>query len=78
MHTACGKSCQTCPAPVSPEMIQLGEERVTLQIEGYGEIELGFFPKAAPVTVAHITKLFRMGCYDTNHVRISKRHKIMT
>ena len=39
----------------------------------YGEVELGFYPNAAPVTVAHIVKLFSMGCYDTNHVfRVDK------
>ena len=33
----------------------------------------GFYPNAAPVTVAHIFKLFRMGCYDTNHIfRVDK------
>lgn len=35
--------------------------------------ELGFYPNAAPVTVAHILKLFRLGCYDTNHIfRVDK------
>ena len=44
-----------------------------MDIEGYGTIELGFYPNAAPVTVAHILKLFRLGCYDTNHVfRVDK------
>ena len=33
----------------------------------YGDIEFGFFPKVAPLTVAHITKLARLGCYNTNH-----------
>ena len=33
-------------------------------------------PNAAPVTVKHIVKLFRMGCYDTNHVfRVASRAK---
>ena len=68
MHSACAKSCKTCPTPVDPKLIELGEERVTLHIENFGEIELGFYPNAAPVTVAHILKLFRMGCYDTNHI----------
>ena len=68
MHSACAKSCKTCPAPIDPKLVQLGDERVTLHVEGHGDIELAFYPNAAPVTVAHITKLFRMGCYDTNHI----------
>jgi len=73
MHSACAKSCNSCPAPIDPKLVELGDERVTLHIEGYGEIELGFYPNAAPVTVAHITKLFRLGCYDTNHIfRVDK------
>eukprot|EP00897_Mesotaenium_endlicherianum_P005236 jgi/Mesen1/4740/ME000241S03775 len=32
-----------------------------------GDIEFGFYPAVAPVTVAHIAKLARMGCYNTNH-----------
>ena len=73
MHAGCPKSCKTCPAPVDPKLTILGDERVTLHIEGYGEVELGFYPNAAPVTVAHIVKLFSMGCYDTNHVfRVDK------
>lgn len=73
MRSACAKSCKSCPAPIDPKLVVLGEERVTLHIENYGDIELGFYPNAAPVTVDHITKLFRMGCYDTNHVfRVDK------
>merc|ERR1712070_945956 len=45
-----------------------GPERVIMEVEGFGKIVLGFYPKAAPVTVAHIFKLFEMGCYDTNHI----------
>jgi len=73
MHAGCAKSCKTCPTPIDPKLLQLGEERVTLHVDGFGDIELGFYPNAAPVTVAHITKLFRMGCYDTNHIfRVDK------
>ena len=55
------------------EKAELAAERVVMEIEGYGEVELGFYPNAAPVTVAHIVKLFSMGCYDTNHVfRVDK------
>lgn len=73
MHAGCPKSCKTCPAPVDPKLTILGDERVTLHIEGYGEVELGFYPNAAPVTVAHILQLFRLGCYDTNHIfRVDK------
>ena len=38
MRTACAKSCNTCPAPIDPKLVELGDERVTLHIEGYGEI----------------------------------------
>lgn len=73
MHTACPKSCNTCPKPVDPKLLELGDEVVTLDVEGYGKIVLGFYPNAAPVTVAHITQLFRLGCYDTNHIfRVDK------
>lgn len=64
----CPKSCDTCPKPVDPSLLQLGPERVLMDVEGYGSITLGFYPNAAPVTVAHILKLFRLGCYDTNHI----------
>jgi cyclophilin family peptidyl-prolyl cis-trans isomerase len=73
MHTACPRSCKTCPAPVDPKLTELGEERVNVAIDGYGEIVLGFYPNAAPITVAHIKKLFKLGCYDTNHIfRVDK------
>ena len=73
MHTACAKSCSTCPKPVDPSLLELGDERVTMEIEGYGSVVLGFFPNAAPVTVKHISKLFQLGCYDTNHIfRVDK------
>jgi cyclophilin family peptidyl-prolyl cis-trans isomerase len=53
--------------------MQLGPDRVEMEVEGYGAIILGFYPNAAPVTVAHILKLFRLGCYDTNHIfRVDK------
>ena len=73
MHAACAKSCKTCPVPVDPKLLELSQERVTLHIENFGEIVLGFYPNAAPVTVAHILKLFRLRCYDTNHIfRVDK------
>ena len=66
-------SCDTCPAPLDPKLTELGEDRVIMQVEGFGLVELGFYPNAAPVTVRHIVKLFRMGCYDTNHIfRVDK------
>lgn len=34
----------------------------------FGDIEFGFFPHVAPKTVAHIFKLVRLGCYNTNHI----------
>lgn len=32
-----------------------------------GDIEIGFFPTLAPITAAHILKLFKLGCYNSNH-----------
>ena len=73
MHTGCPVACNSCPKPVDPKLLELGDERVTLEIEGFGKIVLAFFPNAAPVTVAHISKLFRLGCYDTDHIfRVDK------
>lgn len=43
-----------------------GSERVVFQTK-YGDIEFGVYPKVAPVTAAHIVKLARLGCYNTNH-----------
>lgn len=44
-----------------------------MDIEGYGKVTLGFYPKAAPVTVPHLLSLFRLGCYDSNHIfRVDK------
>ncbi|MCO5584728.1 hypothetical protein L7F22_038660 [Adiantum nelumboides] len=33
----------------------------------YGDIEFGFAKHVAPVTVDHITKLVKLGAYNTNH-----------
>ncbi|KAL8518749.1 hypothetical protein ACS0TY_009928 [Phlomoides rotata] len=45
---------------------ELGSERVVFQTN-YGDIEFGFYPSVAPKTVEHISKLVRLGCYNTNH-----------
>ncbi|XP_024021371.1 peptidyl-prolyl cis-trans isomerase CYP23 [Morus notabilis] len=45
---------------------QLGSARVVFQTD-YGDIEFGFYPDVAPITVDHIFKLVRLGCYNTNH-----------
>ncbi|GAQ77981.1 cyclophilin-like peptidyl-prolyl cis-trans isomerase family protein [Klebsormidium nitens] len=45
---------------------ELGDERVVLQTS-MGDIEVAFFPKLAPITAAHILKLFKLGCYNSNH-----------
>jgi cyclophilin family peptidyl-prolyl cis-trans isomerase len=45
---------------------QLGSVRVVFQTN-YGDIEFGFFPTVAPITVDHIFKLVRLGCFNTNH-----------
>jgi len=73
MHTGCPVSCSTCPKPIDPKLVEIGDDRVIMEVEGFGTIVLAFYPNAAPVTVAHISKLFRMGCYDTNHIfRVDK------
>jgi len=77
MKASCPKSCDACPQPLDPKLTELGEERVIVVVAlgggRTGEIELGFYPNAAPVTVAHITKLFRLRCFDTNHIfRVDK------
>jgi cyclophilin family peptidyl-prolyl cis-trans isomerase len=45
---------------------ELGTIRVVFQTK-YGDIEFGFYPSVAPITVAHIMKLVRLGAYNTNH-----------
>ncbi|KAM7269767.1 hypothetical protein ACFE04_025264 [Oxalis oulophora] len=45
---------------------QLSSARVVFQTN-YGDIEFGFYPSVAPITVDHIFKLVRLGCYNTNH-----------
>jgi len=73
MKATCPVSCNSCPAPIDPKLVELGDEAVTLEVEGYGIIKLGFYPNAAPVTVKHILSLFKMGCYDTDHIfRVDK------
>ncbi|RID51508.1 hypothetical protein BRARA_H02164 [Brassica rapa] len=49
-----------------PHEPQLGSARVVFQTS-YGDIEFGFYPTVAPVTVEHIFKLVRLGGYNTNH-----------
>ncbi len=44
----------------------LSDERLVLQTT-LGDIELAFFPGVAPVTVAHIIELGRLGAFNTNH-----------
>eukprot|EP00850_Spirogloea_muscicola_P009109 SM000050S17034 [mRNA] locus=s50:573820:575677:- [translate_table: standard] len=45
---------------------RMGPERVVFQTS-QGDIVFGFFPDVAPVTVAHISTLARLGCYNGNH-----------
>ncbi|KAL0698918.1 hypothetical protein Bca4012_055040 [Brassica carinata] len=45
---------------------ELGSSRVVFQTS-YGDIEFGFYPTVAPITVNHIFKLVRLGGYNTNH-----------
>lgn len=44
----------------------LSDERLVLQTV-LGDLELAFFPAVAPVTVAHILELGRLGAYNSNH-----------
>ena len=77
MKASCPKSCDSCPEPIDPKLTELGPEKVVIEVDlgagQVGEVEFGFYPNAAPVTVAHILKLFRLRCYDTNHIfRVDK------
>ncbi len=60
--TACGEAAppSSDPGPVGG----IGGERAILSVRGFGEIELEFFEKEAPRTVAHFKKLAREGFYD--------------
>jgi len=50
----------------------LSEERVVFQTK-WGDIEFGFYPEVAPVTVEHIFKLVMLGAYQGNHIfRVDK------
>lgn len=46
---------------------RLSDERVVMTTD-FGDIELAFYPEIAPITVAHILKLFQLGGYNTNHI----------
>jgi len=81
MMGACAESCGFCTPPPMLEVRDdplLSNERVVLQIQygsppAYGEVVLGFYPSIAPVTVAHILRLVRMGGYNTNELfRVDK------
>ena len=41
MSTNCPISCSTCPKPIDPKLIELSDERVEMEIEGYGTVVLG-------------------------------------
>ena len=79
MEGACAEACGFCTPPPMLEVADdplLSSERVVLQVQfgsHYGEIVLGFYPTVAPVTVAHILRLVRMGGYNTNEIfRVDK------
>jgi len=83
MKENCAESCGVCtPPPLlgRSDDALLGEERMVLQIQwgdadklSFGEVVLGFYPSVAPVTVAHILTLVRMGGYNTNEIfRVDK------
>ncbi|XP_024532294.1 peptidyl-prolyl cis-trans isomerase CYP23 [Selaginella moellendorffii] len=61
-----GFLCLACAAAAAVAEPQLGSTRVVFQTK-YGDIEFGFYPDVAPVTVEHIFKLVRLGAYNTNH-----------
>ncbi|BBN11873.1 hypothetical protein MPTK1_5g15470 [Marchantia polymorpha subsp. ruderalis] len=48
------------------EEARLGSIRVVFQLK-YGDIEFGFYPEVAPITVKHILKLVKLGAYNSNH-----------
>eukprot|EP01060_Flectonema_neradi_P024536 TRINITY_DN3347_c1_g1_i1.p1 TRINITY_DN3347_c1_g1~~TRINITY_DN3347_c1_g1_i1.p1 ORF type:complete len:251 (+),score=30.93 TRINITY_DN3347_c1_g1_i1:62-814(+) len=51
---------------------KLGDERIVMQTS-MGEIELGFYVDAAPLTSKHMLECFKMGLFDSNHVfRVDK------
>jgi len=74
MSLSCRESCGLCTPPPMLEQRDdplLGTERVVLNIawgDNFGELVLGFYPTIAPVTVAHILRLVRMGGYNTNEI----------
>ena len=80
MKSSCAESCGFCTPPPMIEVSEdplLGKERVILTVQygdnRFGEIVLGFYASVAPVTVAHILNLVRMGGYNTNEIfRIDK------
>ena len=81
MKSTCAESCKFCTPPPLLESSDdplLGSERVVLQLQWgsppmYGEVVLGFYASVAPVTVAHILRLVRMGGYNTNEIfRVDK------
>lgn len=55
-----------------PGDLPLRHEQVVFETK-YGQIVLGFFRDAAPITTSHILSLFDLGCYNTNH--ISQLHR---
>eukprot|EP00898_Chlorokybus_atmophyticus_P008270 jgi/Chlat1/8444/Chrsp80S07924 len=51
---------------------RMGSERAVIQTS-FGDVELGFYPDLAPKSAAHILELFKLGCYNTNHIfRVDK------
>lgn len=74
MAASCAESCGICKPPPMLEQSDdnlLGVERVVMQItwgDQHGTIVLGFYPSVAPITVAHILKLVRLGGYNTNEI----------
>eukprot|EP00879_Flechtneria_rotunda_P022750 GHRR01024027.1.p1 GENE.GHRR01024027.1~~GHRR01024027.1.p1 ORF type:complete len:157 (+),score=25.08 GHRR01024027.1:181-651(+) len=50
----------------------LSDERVVFQTN-WGDVEFGFYPDVAPVTVQHIFQLITLGGYTGNHIfRVDK------
>ena len=63
MALAAGAAALAAAADAQPA---LSDKRLVLQTT-LGDIELAFFPDVAPVTVAHMIELGRLGAFNTNH-----------
>jgi cyclophilin family peptidyl-prolyl cis-trans isomerase len=63
-------------AAATPSDPVIGKERVILRTT-MGDLVLGFFPEAAPKTVAQILKLARLGVYDSTYFYRLERNFVL-